>query len=193
MRFLTVFFIWLFSLSLTAQQDAYQPTYRTLKVNGKVHTFKTSQRTTYPYDVNLRTAKGDTLRSDKIFAQNGKPTVLLFWQTTCVPCQYELLHINQKYAAWQKEADFNFYAISTDPAERSPQFLSMVARKKWLFPAYHNYTRSFRSLMPGGLNGLPQTFLLNAKGEIVYHKKKYRIGDEDMLFDEIRFLNAEAK
>lgn len=193
MRFYIFIFVCLHSFALVAQQDNYEPTYRTLKVNGETHTFQTNMRTTYPYDVKLKTANGDVVNSDKVFAQNGKPTVLLFWQTTCVPCQYELLHINQKYAAWQKEADFNFYAISMDSAERSPQFMEMVARKKWLFPAYHNYTLAFKRLMPGNLNGLPQTFLLNEKGEIVYQKKKYRMGDEDLLFDEIRFLNAEKK
>ena len=43
--------------------------------------------------------------------------------------------------------------------------------------------------MPGNINGLPQVFLYDAEGNIVYHKRKYRSGDEDMLFEKIKALN----
>ena len=43
--------------------------------------------------------------------------------------------------------------------------------------------------MPGRLNGLPQVFLLDKNGEIVYHKRKYLPGDEDKLFEAIKEAN----
>lgn len=187
MRFLLFFGLYFWCFQVAAQES----TYRSFKVNGKVHTFKTSLVTTYPYDVELRTANGETVNSSKVLAKNGKPTVLLFWMTTCVPCQYELHNINQKFAAWKKEADFNFYAISIDLSEHSDRFQAHVQKRQWQFPAYHDYKRTFRRLMPNGLNGLPQTFLLDKNGDIVYHKRKYRMGDEDLLFEEIQVLLAQ--
>ena len=40
--------------------------------------------------------------------------------------------------------------------------------------------------MPEGLDGLPQTFVLDQNGNIVYHKKKYRMGDENLLFEKVK-------
>ncbi|MEM1325458.1 MAG: TlpA disulfide reductase family protein [Bacteroidota bacterium] len=191
MRFLLLFWFSAFTWALTAQSTDSETVYRTIKVNGKVHTFKTSLKKTYPYDVDLRTVQGDTLNSTDIFAQNGKPTVLVFWLTTCVPCQYELAAIDKKIEAWREEADFNLYAISEDLSSRGEKFIYHARARKWQFDAFHDYSRTFRRIMSEGLSGMPQTFLLNKDGEIVYHKKKYRMGDEDALFDEIRLLNLE--
>ncbi|MCU0346020.1 MAG: hypothetical protein MUC59_03690 [Saprospiraceae bacterium] len=42
---------------------------------------------TFPFDIPLRNAAGDTLNSATVFQKNGKPTVLMFWLTTCGPCR----------------------------------------------------------------------------------------------------------
>jgi len=45
-------------------------------------------------------------------------------------------------------------------------------------------------VMPGALNGLPQTFIFDKNGEIAYHKRKYRGGDEKKLFAKVKELAA---
>ena len=145
-------------------------------------------QSTFPYDISLRNAKGDTLNSAKVFEKNGKPTVLMFWLTTCGPCRMELNAITEKYDGWKHQADFNFYAISTDFPKNYAQFVSRVEEGKWRFPAYHDLNREFRMVMPGELNGLPQVFVLDKNGNIAYHTRKYVPGDEDTLFEEIKKL-----
>ena len=54
----------------------------------------------------------------------------------------------------------------------------------------NDMNREFRRIMPGELNGLPQTFIIDKNGEIAYHKRKYRAGDEDALFAKIKELNG---
>ncbi|MBI1226196.1 MAG: redoxin domain-containing protein [Bacteroidetes bacterium] len=142
----------------------------------------------FPYDISLQNAQGDTLNSAKVFEKNGKPTVLMFWLTTCGPCRMELNAITEKYDRWKQQADFNLYAISTDFPKNYPQFISRVAEGKWQFPAYYDMNREFRMVMPGELNGLPQIFVLDKNGNIAYHTRKYVPGDEDKLFEEIRKL-----
>ncbi len=142
-------------------------------------------QSTYPYDIPLRTADGEVLNSAQVLKRNGKPTVLLFWLTTCIPCRYELEAIRKKFEDWRRRAEFNFYAISTDFEKNFPQFVKRVREEQWPFEAYHDMHREFRRIMPGELNGLPQVFLLDARGNIVYHKRKYRSGDEDLLFAKI--------
>ena len=43
-------------------------------------------------------------------------------------------------------------------------------------------------VMPAGLNGLPQVFVFDKDGTIVYHKRKYKPGDEDVLFEKVKAL-----
>lgn len=142
----------------------------------------------FPYDIALRTAASDTLLSSKVFAQNGKPTVLMFWLTTCAPCKMELKAVSEKYPQWKKEADFNLYAISIDFNKNAEQFDKRVTEAQWPFEAFHDFNREFQAVMPGNLNGLPQTFVLDKDGNIVYHSRKYRPGDEDSLFDAIKTI-----
>jgi cytochrome c biogenesis protein CcmG/thiol:disulfide interchange protein DsbE len=142
----------------------------------------------YPYDIPLRNAQGDTLNSASVFANNGKPTVVMFWLTTCGPCRMELKAINEKFEGWKQQADFNLYAVSTDWEKNYPAFVSRVQEAKWPFPAYHDLNREFHLIMPGALNGLPQVFVLDKAGNIAYHTRKYMPGDEDKLFEEIKKL-----
>ena len=140
----------------------------------------------YPYDIALKNAKGDSTNTAQAFQTNGKPTVLVFWLTTCVPCAYEMAAIKKKYEGWQEEADFNFYAISTDWEKNHGKFYERVEEKAWPWETYLDMNREFMRVMPGQLNGLPQTFILDKDGKIVHHKRKYRTGDEDKLFEKIK-------
>ncbi|MEK7257038.1 MAG: TlpA disulfide reductase family protein [Bacteroidota bacterium] len=143
----------------------------------------------YPFDIALRTAQGDTLNSAVAFAKNGKPTVLLFWLTSCAPCRMELNAIAQKMEGWKQQADFNFYAISVDFPKNYEAFVRRVEERKWSFPAYFDLNREFRLAMPGELNGLPQTFILDKNGNMAHHKRKYVAGDEDALFELVKSLH----
>ncbi len=149
---------------------------------------KTEIQGTYPYDIDLKDAASKTVKSDQILAENDKPTVLLFWLTTCFPCSMEMKAIKEKYSNWQKEADFNLYAISTDFENNFPKFIKKVEENKWPWETYNDVNREFRQILPGGLNGLPQTFVLDKNGEIAYHKRKYKPGDEDILFAKVKEL-----
>lgn len=151
---------------------------------------KTDIQANYPYDIDLKNAASKTVKSNKILAKNDKPTILLFWLTTCFPCSMEMKAIKEKYAAWEKEADFNLYAISTDFENNFPKFIQKVKENKWPWETYNDVNREFRQILPGGLNGLPQTFVLDKNGKIAYHKRKYRPGDEDVLFAKVKELAA---
>lgn len=174
--------------------SAYGQTETPKTSNARVHRYVDTARPTaeiradFPYDISLRNAEGDTLLSNEILEKNGKPTVLMFWLTTCAPCRYELKAISAKYAGWQIEADFNLYAVSMDFPRNFENFQKRVDESQWPFPAYHDTNREFRKIMPGNLNGLPQVFVLNAEGEITYHKRKYMLGDEDKLFKAVSEL-----
>ena len=141
----------------------------------------------FPFDIELVGKDGQTVMSPEIL-DSGKPTVVLYWLTTCVPCLIEMKAIKGKYARWKETADFNLVAISTDFPKKAERIFPMAKEQGWPWEVYHDVNRKFRLVLPGELNGLPQSFIFDKNGEIVYHKRKYRPGDEDALFAKLQTL-----
>jgi len=144
----------------------------------------------YPFDIDLKTTEGNILKSSSVLKKNGKPTVILFWLTTCGPCHMEMAAIKKVYEDWEKETDFNLVAISTDFEKNYPNFVKMTNKKDWKWETYNDVNREFRKVLPGGLNGLPQTFVFDKNGAIAYHKRKYRPGDEHTLYQKVKEIAA---
>ena len=140
----------------------------------------------FPYNIDLRDKDGKMINSSKLFKKSKEPVVLLFWLTTCGPCKLELKTISEKFTSWQKQKKFSLYAISTDFPEREQQFVSRVKESNWPFMAYYDFRREFSKVMPGELNGLPQVFVIDNNGKIVYHHRKFIPGDEEALFEAIK-------
>jgi cytochrome c biogenesis protein CcmG, thiol:disulfide interchange protein DsbE len=144
---------------------------------------------TFPFDIDLHTPEGIKINTAQLLAQNNnKPTILLFWLTTCYPCLIEMQAIKEKLPEWNKQAQFRILAISTDFEDNYPKFVDRVKKEQFPFEAYHDFNREFRYVLPGGLNGLPQIFILDKTGKIVFHKKGYRPGEEQALIDFITTL-----
>ncbi len=150
---------------------------------------KNQIKQTFPYDIDLKLANGETINSETALQANGKPTILLFWLTTCYPCRVEMKAIKKVYAQWKQEADFNLVAISTDFPKNYDNFVKQVKDNDWPWQTYNDLNREFKHVLPGGLNGLPQTFILDAAGNVVYHKRKYSSGDEQRLFEKIKAIS----
>lgn len=144
----------------------------------------------FPFDIPITNPLRDSLNTENILAKNGKPTIVLFWLTTCYPCRIEMNAIKKVYPEWKKEADFNLVAISTDFQKNYERFIKRVEKEAWEWDTYHDTSREFRKVLPGGLNGLPQTFVFDKDGNIAYHKRKYQTGDELKLFEEVKKLAA---
>jgi len=142
---------------------------------------------TFPFNITLLKPDSTAVNS-KAVLKTGKPTVLAFWLTTCLPCHAELASYASHYAEWQKQADFRLVAISIDFQERFSKVREMAKEKKWPFPVYWDRERAFKTVLPGGLNGLPQVFLFDKNGKLVWQHKKYAPGDENELFAKVREL-----
>lgn len=146
----------------------------------------------FPFHVDLFTPDSTATSSAAVLGE-GKITVLAFWLSTCQPCQLELAAYTAKYAEWQRQADFQLIAISIDFPQRFQQMARMARSSGWNFPAYWDPVQAFRNLLPGGLNGLPQVFLFDKKGQLVWQHKHYMSGDEIVLFDQILALQAAGR
>lgn len=143
----------------------------------------------FPYNIVLKDTAGNYFSSEHILPTQGKALVLIFWMTTCGPCRQELDAIKTNLENWRKEANFRIVAISMDFPHFYPKYIERVKKENWDFETFFDPYRQFCDVMPyGGLNGLPQVFVFNDKGEIIYHHHKYMSGDEIDLFSAIKKL-----
>ncbi len=143
----------------------------------------------FPFQVDFLTPDSVATNS-KVVLGKGKVTVLAFWLSTCLPCQIELSAYTKKYAEWQRQADFQMFAISIDFPQRFPQMAKMAHSSGWPFPAYWDSAQAFKNILPGELNGLPQVFLFDKDGKLVWQHRRYVTGDEEELFAQIKALQT---
>jgi cytochrome c biogenesis protein CcmG, thiol:disulfide interchange protein DsbE len=142
----------------------------------------------FPFDISLRTLDSTLVNSKDVMKLNDKPTVIAFWLTTCFPCLIELDAYVKAYEGWQKEMPFNLVSISTDFPERFAIIGKIAQEKKFPFPTYWDFNREYKEILPGGLNGLPQVFLFDKNGKLIWQHKRYFSGDEKELFAKVKEL-----
>ena len=117
------------------------------------------------------------------FGKNGKITVLAFWATWCSPCKKELDAINDIYEDWQEEYDVELLAITIDNSRQLTKVPGVVATKGWEFDVLSADQNGIQTAL--NFQTIPQTFLIDQEGNIVYSHSGYVPGDEDSLEDEI--------
>lgn len=143
----------------------------------------------FPFDIDLKSPDGKIVNSSKLFKNHKEPTILLFWLTTCYPCRMEVAAIQKKYETWKKDEKFRLVLISYDFPQNYENFVKRSKEENWPWESYSDMNREFGEVLPGELNGLPQVFVFDKKGNISYHKRKYSTGDEDLLFEQVKALN----
>jgi peroxiredoxin len=182
-------FLFLFiSIRVSAQETSSSSAETVMPPQGRQRPMNEVNKI-FPFDLQLVDKNGKITNTNVIMKKNGKPTVLAFWVTTCVPCRHELTAISSKIDAWKIQKDFNFYAISIDFPQRYHAFLTRVEESKWNFPAFYDLNLEFSWILPGNLNGLPQVFVFDKNGNIVHHTRRYAPGDEDALFQFIKEMD----
>jgi len=121
------------------------------------------------------------------YASNDKITVVSFWATWCTPCKKELDAINDVYEDWQEEfGDFELVAVTIDNARQLTKVPGMVSTKGWEFDVLSVDQNAAETAF--GFQTIPQTFLIDKSGNIVYSHSGYVPGDEYELEDQIKAL-----
>ena len=117
------------------------------------------------------------------FVKNGKPTLISFWATWCKPCKLELSNMAELYPKWQEKYDLEIVAISTDNARTLPKVKTIVSQKRWEYTILNHPGNELQSTL--NFMTIPETFLLDGEGNILYRHSGYVSGDEYELEEKL--------
>ena len=140
--------------------------------------------------VNIKSLDGKSVNTSE-YISKGKITVVSFWATWCTPCKRELDAINEIYSEWLEKYDFQLLAITIDDARGLTKVPALVQSKGWEFTVLADTKQELQQTL--NFQTIPQTFLLNDKGEIVYAHNGYNPGDELELEKKIKMLKEKSE
>ena len=101
----------------------------------------------YPFNVEIMNKDGHSISSAERL--ENKPTVMLFWLTTCGPCKREINALKSAVPQWQKEYDFDIVLISRDFEKNWERVWTLKDEMSWNFDTYIDKNRKFGELLPG--------------------------------------------
>jgi len=136
-------------------------------------------------EVQVRTLEGQSVNITE-HAKDGKITFITFWATWCVPCRRELDALTDIYDEWKDEFDLEIVAISIDDSRAVARVRPMVEQNGWPFTIYTDTNQELQKAL--NFQTIPQSFLLDQNGKIVYSHTGYVPGDEYELEEKIRKL-----
>lgn len=138
-------------------------------------------------DVNLKSLDGKTVKIGDL-TKNGKITVLSFWATWCSPCKKELDAVADLYPEWQKDYNMQLIAITVDDSRSLIKVKPMVTEKGWEYIVLSDVNKEMQTAL--NFQTVPQTFLLDGSGQIVWSHSGYNPGDEFELEEKIKELKG---
>lgn len=140
-------------------------------------------------DVKVENAQGKVV-SVRSLAQ-GKPMIISYWSIACKPCIQELNAINDALADWKSEADLEVIAVSVDDARLKASAKAIAQSRGWEFICLYDQNQELKRAMNVSLT--PQSFVVDAEGNIIYSHSGYTPGSEQELFDKIVALKKKKK
>jgi thiol-disulfide isomerase/thioredoxin len=140
--------------------------------------------------VTVKDLQGNTIDANS-FVKDGKPVIIDFWATWCVPCVRELNNISKVYEKWQAETGVTFIAVSIDDSRTSNKVAPYVRGRGWKFDFYLDENSDLKRAM--NVSSPPHTFLVNGKGEIVWEHNGYAEGSENELYQKLKELVSQGK
>ena len=98
--------------------------------------------------------------------QRGKVTFINFWATYCTPCLKELPFFNDLYK--KHEGDIAMLAVHSSFIADDP--VAYMSGKDYVIPFATDKDNDEIFGIAGGGSTLPQTIVLNRKGEVIYNR-----------------------
>ena len=134
-------------------------------------------------NVRLQDIDGNTVQTGSI-SNNGKPIIISFWATWCMPCLRELTAIHEVYPDWQDETGVKMIIVSIDQAQDANRVKPLVDGFGWEYEVLLDPNGDFKRAM--NVQNVPHVFVLDGKGKIVYNHAGYTEGGEQDIYDALQ-------
>lgn len=122
----------------------------------------------------LKNLDGKEIDINASFTKN-KLTVVSYWATWCSPCKKELDAMSELYPSWQKDG-IEVIAVTIDDIQQLNKVKPLAQQKKWKYTLLSDANKeSMRTL---NFQSIPQTFVVDKNGNILYTHSGYVAGDE---------------
>lgn len=148
-----------------------------------IPTFAFAQKTVP--DVKLQTLDGQSVDLAE-YTNQGQPVLLSLWATWCRPCHTELDNLQDEYPRWKAEYGVEVLAITIDNARQLPRVQPLVEAKGWPYPILSDPSGQLQRSL--GFRAIPQLYLVDGAGRIVYQHSGYVPGIEEKLERKIKSL-----
>ncbi len=132
--------------------------------------------------VNLKTMYGEPFNTAQL-DNKGKPMIIVVWRSDLRKCYRYFQDLNDGLPEFRVEAGVKIVIISIDSPKSAPEVLPLVKARQWNFESYIDTYQEFKTAM--GVVGIPYTFVVNGKGEVVWEKQSYFPGQEDEVYEEV--------
>ena len=132
-------------------------------------------------DVRVENANGEIISTASLTGR--KPLIISYWSIACKPCLQELNAINDQLEEWREEADFDVVAVSIDDVRLKATAKARAAAMGWDFICLFDANQTLKRAMNVSLT--PQSFVVDADGNIVFSHSGYTPGSEQLLIDKV--------
>jgi thiol-disulfide isomerase/thioredoxin len=125
-------------------------------------------------DVTVKTLDGQSVSVKKII--ENRLTLINFWATWCGPCKIELDHLKDIYPSWQEKYGLQIVAITIDNPRQLSKVAPMIKSKGWPYLFFEDAVGNLKNKL--NFQSIPQSYLLNKEGKVVWSNMGYAPGVE---------------
>ena len=135
--------------------------------------------------VQLKNLDGQTVDAATI-SNDGKPFIVSFFATWCMPCQKEMTSVSKVYDTWKSETGVKYFAISTDQPQTANKVKPWIESKGFKFDVLLDSNAELARHY--GVQSIPYILIFDGNGKLVHQHTGYREGDENVLYNVVKGL-----